>query len=79
MKKKFALLVLVIMISLTIVTPALAKHGQPSTFTFGGTITAIVGNTITVETLNGTVRTVQVTDDTSYFSCTGAGRVPDQL
>lgn len=72
MKKKLALLVLVILIALVTATPALARRG-PS-FTIGGYITAIGVNTITVETVNETLYTVQVTDSTIFLRWTPDGR-----
>ena len=65
MKKKLALLGLVILIALVTATTALARHEKQS-FTIGGYITAIVEDEITVQTRNGSV-TVKVTDDTSFF------------
>ncbi|MFC2053137.1 hypothetical protein ACFLV7_02400 [Chloroflexota bacterium] len=66
MKKKLALLGVVILIALVTVTTALANHEKQS-FTIGGHITAIGVDTITVETVKGSV-TVKVTEDTSYLS-----------
>ena len=66
MKKKLTLLVLVILITLVTATTALARNEKQS-FTIGGHIDDIVGNTITVETVNYRLVTVKVTDDTSFF------------
>ena len=81
MKKKLTLLVLVILIALVTATPALARRGQQS-FTIGGYITAIDRDkkTISVETVNDrlvTVQvTVQVTPSTIFLKWTEDGRVP---
>lgn len=74
MKRKLALLVLVMLIALATATPALARRGQPS-FTIGGYITAIGDNTITVQTVNDRLATVQVTNSTGFFRWTLDGRV----
>ena len=65
MKKKLALLGLVILIALVTVTTALASHERQS-FTIGGYITAIGDNTITVQTMKGIVM-VSVNGDTMFF------------
>ena len=80
MKKKLTLLVLVILIALVTATPALARRGQQS-FTIGGYITAIDRDkkTISVETVNDRLVTVQVTveetDSTIFLLWTKDGRV----
>jgi len=65
MKKKLALLGVVVLIALVTASTALASHEKQS-FTIGGYITAIGEDEITVQTRNGSV-TVKVTDDTSFF------------
>ena len=65
MKKKLALLGLVILITLVTVTTALASHEKQS-FTIGGYISAIGDDTITVQTVKGSV-TVSVNGGTIFF------------
>jgi len=65
MKKKLALLGLVVLIALVTATTALASHEKQS-FTIGGYITAIGADTITVQTVKGSA-TVSVNGDTIFF------------